>query len=178
MYIAPGTADQRLRFYRRTETHLDGMSRPVYQFTAERWGRVDDTSQRASVSMSPQAHLEHRTDAVATIADNIAVDPNGLVKWGDALYFVRGVITVRQLRCQQLTLEAISPSEYAVFDLYDGEDVLDGLHLVDGPQAQTFLLLEDGSYVLQESGWRIKLELGAYNGFSSGFSSGFSHGFA
>lgn len=174
MYIAPGTMDQRLRFYRRTETYPDGMVRPVYVLTEERWGRVDDTAQRASVSMSPQAHVEHRTDAVATIATGIVVDPNGLVRVGARLYFVRGVITLRQLRGQQVTLEAIDPTEYAVFELYEGEDVLDGLHLVEEFE---YLLLENGWFVLQENGWRIALESGALlGGFSSGFSSGFSIG--
>lgn len=174
MYIAPGTVDQRLRFYRRTDAGADGMLRPVYVFTAERWGRVDDTAQRATVPLAPQSHVEHRTDAVATIASDIVVDQNGLVKWGDTIYFVRGVITIRQLRCQRLTLEAIDPTAYATFELYEGEDVLDGLHLLDEVVSRQYLLLEDGSYILQENNWRIELESRPYNAFSSGFSTGFA----
>jgi hypothetical protein len=149
MYVAPGTLDQRLRFYRRDEAGADGFSRPVYQFTSERWGRVDAVSDRATVPLAPQAHVEHRTDAVATIAEDVIVDPNGVVIVNAALYFVRGVVRIRQLRCQRVTLEAIDPTSYATFELFEDEDVLDGLHLVVPAVA-----------------------------FSSGFSSGFSQGFA
>jgi hypothetical protein len=178
MYLAPGTLDQRLRFYRRRDAGADGFSRPVYEFTLERWGRVDAVSDRATVPLAPQAHVEHRTDAVATIAEGIAVDPNGLVKLGADLYFVRGVVRIRQLRCQRITLEAIDPTAYAMFQLHEGADVLDGLHLVDpstGVVALGFLLLEDGNYLLLEDGGRIKLESGAIvNAFNAGFSNGFA----
>ena len=177
MYIAPGTLDQRLRFYSRTDAGADGFMRPVYGFTVERWGRLDDTSERATVPLSPQAHVEHRTDAVATIADGIAVDLNGIVKVGALLYFVRGVVKIRQLRCQRVSLERIDPTAYAMFELYEGQDVLDGLHLVDPerPVEVGFLLLEDGNYLLLEDGGRIKLESTFVGGaFSDGFSNGFA----
>jgi hypothetical protein len=173
MYLAPGTLDQRLRFYTRTDAGADGFIRPVYVFTAERWGRVDATSERAQVPLSPQAHVEHRTDAVATIAEGIAVDPNGLVKLGTDLYFVRGVVRIRQLRCQRLALEAVDPTAFATFILVEGQSVLDGLHLVDPGLPSAYLLLEDGSYLLLEDGSRILLEE-AVGGFSSGFSNGFA----
>lgn len=178
MYIAPGTLDQRLRFYSRTDAGADGFQRPVYGFTVERWGRLDDTSERSTVPLSPQAHVEHRTDAVATIAADVPVDLNGIVKVGALLYFVRGVVKIRQLRCQRVSLERIDPTAYAMFELYEGEDVLDGLHLVDpaGPVVTVgFLLLEDGNYLLLEDGGRIRLESGAVvNAFSNGFSNGFA----
>lgn len=178
MYLAPGTLDQRLRFYARTEAGADGFIRPVYVFSVERWGRVDVTSEQAQVPLSPQAHVEHRAAVVATIADGITVDPNGLVKVGTALYFVRGVVRIRQLRCQRITLEAIDPTAYATFVLVEGQSVLDGLHLVDpaGPIVTAFLLLENGSYLLLEDGSRIVLEESIVNvgAFSSGFSNGFS----
>jgi hypothetical protein len=172
MYLAPGTADQRLRFYRRVDAGADGFIRPVYQFVVERWGRVDDLSERAQVPLSPQAHVEHRTDAVATIAEGIPVDLNGLVKWQDTLYFVRGTITIRQLRCQRLNLEAVNPTAYATFDLIENANVLDGLNLQDAAVG-TYLLLEDGEFLLLENSWRILLEASG-RGFSSGFSSGFA----
>lgn len=170
--------DQRLRFYARTDAGADGFQRPVYEFTAERWGRIDDTSERATVPLSPQAHVEHRTDAVATIAADVAVDPNGIIKVGALLYFVRGVVTIRQLRCQRVSLERIDPTAYAMFELYEGQEVLDGLHLIDAfvQFAEAgLLLLEDGLYLLFEDGGRIKLEEPFVGGaFSAGFSNGFA----
>jgi len=153
--------DQRVRLYRRVEAGADGFARPVYVFTAEYWGRIDDTADSQTVPLSPQAHVESRTTATATMADYVDVPRFGLMRIGTVangqghrhghggghggwpvddtlaspLYFVRGVHVVRQLRCVRVALEAITPTEFASFTLYEDEDVLDGVHLVETPDA-------------------------------------------
>lgn len=134
MYVAPGLLDRRLRFYARAENGADGFARPVYLFTSERWGRVDRTAARQQVAFSPQAHVEIRGDAVAMVALDVVIDSFGIVKdtLDSALYFIRGVVPNRQLRVQVITLEAIDPTAYATFALFEGEETLDGVHLVEG----------------------------------------------
>lgn len=151
MYLAPGLLDQRVRCYTRTEEGADGFARPVYVYSGEWWGRIDATSDRQTVPLSPQAHVEGRTDAVAFVADYVDVDPFGILRIDnlDPLYFVRGVVLNRALRLKRVTLEAIDPTQYGQFTLYEDEEVVDGYHLV----APT-------------------------NAFSTGFSDGFSEGFA
>lgn len=136
MYVAPGLLDRRLRFYQRAENGADGFARPVYIFGVERWGRVDRISARQQVAFSPQAHVEIRADAVAMVADGVTVDSFGIVKdtLDDTVYFVRGVVPSRQLRVQVVSLEAIDPTAYATFELWEGDETLDGVHLV-GPEA-------------------------------------------
>lgn len=132
MYVAPGTLNQRLRFYRKTDAGADGFTRPVYVYTGEFWGRIDATSDNQTVPLSPQSHVESRTSATATVADYVSIDPYGILRVDNAgpLYFVRGIVLVRQLRCQRITLEAIDPTASATFSVYEDEDVLDGVHLV------------------------------------------------
>lgn len=131
--ITPGLMDQRIRLYRRTDAGADGFARPVYVFTSEYWGRIDDTSDLQSVPLSPQAHVESRTTATATLADYVDVPRFGIIRigTGEPLYFVRGVHVVRQLRCVRVALEAITPTEFASFTLYENENVLDGVHLLE-----------------------------------------------
>jgi hypothetical protein len=146
MYIAPGLLDQRLTFYTRGEDGADGFQRPVYQATGTFWGRVDAMSSNDVLPGSPQSHMEMRTNLAAIVAEYVDVDPYGVVRVGDddALYYIRSVYKVRQLRCQQLTLEAIDATAFASFVMYDAVDVSDGTHLV------------------------------TYNGFTDGFNEGFA----
>lgn len=139
MYIAPGLLDRRLTFYRRDEEGGDGFVRPVYVETGTYWGRIDATAQRQNVAFAPQSHIDVRTTWTATIADYVAVDPNGIVResGSDTLYYVRGVITMRQVYGQRIDLESIDPSEYATFTLYDAAEVVDGVHLINAASAFT-----------------------------------------
>lgn len=139
MYIAPGLLDRRLAFYERTEGGADGFTRPVYTRTGIYWGRLDATANAFTVAGSPQGHIDSRTTAVATVAEYVAVDPYGIVTQEDdaALYFVRGVFPVRQMRCQQIALEAVDPTSAGEFVLYDPTDVSDGVHLIDPASAFT-----------------------------------------
>jgi len=134
MYIAPGLLDTRLTFYRRDENGGDGFARSIYVKTGVYWGRIDASSQRQNVGASPMAHVDVRTTLSATVADYVVVDPYGLVKQegDDTLYYVRGVIAMRQLQGQRIDLEAIDPSAYATFTLYDPAEVMDGEHLLLG----------------------------------------------
>lgn len=132
MYVAPGLLDQRLRVYTREDAGADGFQRPVYVFAGEWWGRIDATADTQTVPLSPQAHVETRTAAVAYLADHIPITTTGILRVDNLppLYFVRGIVKVRALRLQRVELEAIAPTAYAQFTLYEDEDVLDGVHVV------------------------------------------------
>jgi len=136
MYVAPGTLDQRIRVYRREDVGHDGFQRPVYVFVEERWGRIDESASRQNVSMSPQAHVDARSDATLMCAEDVAVDPFGVVRvaGSDRLYWVRGTIGARQVRGQRVTLERVTPEQFAALEVYEGDEVLDGVHLIE-PEA-------------------------------------------
>jgi hypothetical protein len=133
VYIAPGTLDQRIRIYQRQDVGADGFQRPVYVFVEERWGRIDESASRQNVSMSPQAHVEARSDATLTCAEDVAVDPFGVVRVanGTILYWVRGTFKARQVRAQQVTLERVTPEQWVALEVYESDEVLDGVHLIE-----------------------------------------------
>lgn len=137
MYIAPGLLDTRLTFYRRAEDGGDGFARSIYVKTGTFWGRLDTASQTQSVGQSPMAHLDARSTATAMVADYVEVDPFGLVRQegDDALYYIRGVVAARLLQGQRIDLEAINPTAYGDFTLYDPPEVADGEHLLRGATA-------------------------------------------
>lgn len=137
MYIAPGLLDQRLAFYARSEDGAAGFVRTVYTRSGIYWGRVDATANTYTVAGAPQSHTDNRTTLSATVADYVDVDPYGLVKvvGEDVLYFVRGVFPVRQMMAQQVALEAVDPTAYGEFVLYDPAEVTDGVHLIDPASA-------------------------------------------
>ena len=129
--ITPGLLDRRLTFYERQDGGADGFQRPVYVKTGEYWGRIDDTADQQTIPLAPQAHIESRTTAVATVADYVVVSKFGLIRIDTGpLYYVRGVFLQRALRCQRVALEAIDPNESATFAVFEDVEVLDGTHLV------------------------------------------------
>ena len=131
MTLMPGLLDRRLTFWERTEGGADGFSRPVYVKVGEFWGRLDMTADAEQIPLNPQAHIESQTQATATVADYVNVPKFGIVRDGNGpLYFTRGVVLLRALRCQRITLEAIDPTEYGTFTLFEDVDVRDGYHLV------------------------------------------------
>lgn len=129
--VATGRLEQRLRFYARTENGADGLTRPVYVFSVERWGRVDVMADQETVPLAPQAHAEYRATAIATVMDYVAIPAFGLVKHDGLLYWIRGIVPIRQLRQKNVMLELIDPTQYATFVLTEPESVTDGVHLVD-----------------------------------------------
>jgi hypothetical protein len=132
--VAPGLLDRRLVLYARQDSGADGFQRPTYVLTGEWWGRLDDTSAAQEIPLAPQAHMELRADAVATVMDYVLVPVNGIIRDGSGpLYFVRGVYMQRALRQQRVTLERIDPTAYASFALFDENAVEDGVHLVTSP---------------------------------------------
>lgn len=145
--IAPGLLDRRVTFYERQEAGAYGFARPVYVQTATYWGRIDDLSNTQTVAGSPQAHVDQRITARATVADYVPVPTNGYARIGNAgdLYAVRGVIALRALRCKRVDLERIDPTASASFVGFEGLPVSDGVHLLKTP-----------------------------NGFSTGFSDGYA----
>lgn len=139
MYIAPGLLDQRLGFYSRSNDGAYGFQRPLYTKLGVYWGRLDTTANAFTVAGAPEAHTDSRTTAVATVSDDIAVDPFGVIKeeGGTVLYFIRGVYEVRQMRCKQITLEEVDPTAYAEFIANDPDAVADGVHLLVAGSAFT-----------------------------------------
>ena len=137
MYVAPGLLDTRLTFFRRDENGGDGFARPIYVKTGTYWGRIDATSQRQNVGASPMSQIDIRTNLSAMVAEYVDVDPYGLVKHegSDTLYYIRGVITLRQLQGQRIDLEVIDPSSYDTFTTYDAAEVMDGEHLIQAARA-------------------------------------------
>ena len=129
--ITPGLLDRRVSLYQRQDGGADGFQRPVYVKSGEYWGRIDDTADQQTIPLAPQAHVENRTTAVATVADYVEVPKFGVLRIDDGpLYYVRGVFVQRSLRCQRVSLEAIDPTQVATFALYEGVEVQDGTHLV------------------------------------------------
>lgn len=130
MYIAPGLLDQRLSFYQRQDGGADGFARPVYVKTGTYWGRLDVQSDQQIIGGAPQAHIDSRSNAIATVATYVTVDPYGvvMVEGDSTLYHVRGVYEVRQTQAQQITLEKLQPEEAAAFVGYEPAEVLDGYH--------------------------------------------------
>lgn len=137
MTVAPGLLDRRLVFYEQQDGGADGFVRPVYVRTGEWWGRLDATADAEQVPLSPQAHVEGRTSATATVADYVPVPRFGVVREDSlgTLYAIRGIVALRALRCQRVTLEAVSPTEFSQYNLYDDTEVLDGVHLTTEPTA-------------------------------------------
>jgi hypothetical protein len=132
MYVAPGLLDQRLRLYTREDAGADGFQRPVYVYAGEFWGRIDETASNQNVSMSPQAHVEARSDAVAFLSEEAPVDAFGILRVDNLspIYWVRGIVKNRAVRLQRVTLQAINPTDFAQLTVYESDDVLDGVHLV------------------------------------------------
>lgn len=132
MSVVPGLLDRRIAIYERTDGGANGFQRPVYVLTGTYWGRIDDTADQQTVPLSPQAHIESRTTAAATVADYVPVPKFGVVRIGTGpLYFIRGVFQQRALRCQRIALEAIDPTDLATFDVFEEVEVQDGTHLVN-----------------------------------------------
>jgi hypothetical protein len=123
--------------YTREDGGADGFQRPVYVYAGEYWGRIDDTADAQTVPLSPQAHIEARTTAVAYLSEAAPVTAYGIVRVDNLppLYFVRGIVKVRALRLQRVDLEAIDPTAFADFTLFEDADVLDGVHLVSPTNA-------------------------------------------
>ena len=132
MSVMPGLRDRRLVFYTPADGGADGFQRTVYVKSATVWGRIDDTASNEAVPLQPQAHVEQRQTATATVADSVAVPIGGIChEDGQATrYHIRGVVPKRAVRCQDVTLEAIAAEAMASYAVYDAVDVLDGTHLV------------------------------------------------
>ena len=139
MYLAPGLLDRRLTFYVREDHGGDGFIRPVYVKSGTYWGRIDASSNQTNIGFQPMSAIDSRSRWSAMIAKGIEVDPNGLVREekSDTLFFIRGVITLRQLDGQRLELESVDPTAYATFIFYEGAETTDGVHLVDSASAFT-----------------------------------------
>lgn len=130
--VAPSTLDQRLRFYAPRDTGAGGHGRPVYDFTTERWGRVDPLTAAETVAYQAATHTEYRITSKGSVAIETEVPESGLVRVGALLYWVRGIVEVRVTRRNELALERIDPTQYTDFDFNDTPPTDNGLHLIYG----------------------------------------------
>lgn len=122
--------DQRLRIYERQEAGSNGFSRPVYVYLYTLWGRLDIAEQHQSNPSQPLGHTEYVTRIAASFSYRAAIPENGMIKRGDEVYFIRGVVPQRQTFSKDVVLQRVSPENFAEFDTFEGDSVLDGLHLV------------------------------------------------
>jgi hypothetical protein len=139
MTMVAGRLDQRVSFWAREDAGADGFVRPVFVYMGTYWGRIDHTAQTQNVGTEPQAEINYRSPARATVADYVDVPLNGLLKLeGDpTAYWVRGVITQRQLRSQRIDLEVMTPLETIEFVEFEGLPITDGVHLVTTAEFST-----------------------------------------
>lgn len=130
--MVAGRLDQRLSFWAREDGGADGFVRPVYVYQGTYWGRVDVTGASENIGNEPQSHVSYRSAARGTVADYVAVPLNGIVRIEDdtAVYWVRGVVRLRQLRAQRLDLQVVTPTEVVEFAGFEGLSTLDGVHLL------------------------------------------------
>lgn len=131
--IAPGLCDRRLTFYQAEQVGEAGFSRVVYTESGTYWGRIDDLTNTQTVAGDPQAHVDQRVRARATVSSSVPVPTQGYVRVGSdgPLYAIRSTITLRQLRAQRVELEYIDPTASATFVGVEPKTVLDGIHLID-----------------------------------------------
>jgi hypothetical protein len=129
MGTAVGLRDQRLRLYARVENGSDGFVRPVFSFSVERWGRIDEASVQTQALAS---QLKMKLDALVEFADETVVPVNGVMKdpYG-VMWWIRGANSNRMLRRVFVGVERVSDELYKTFVIYEANDVLDGSHLVD-----------------------------------------------
>lgn len=126
-----GLRTERVRIYRRCDAGSDGFPRPVYQFVAERWGRVALQAATFRLGSTPQAAFDTRYDALATFADEVDLPADGLLLAGEVAYFIRGTVRSVLLRRQTVRLERVSVDEYARTVLYPDACTRDGTYIVD-----------------------------------------------
>jgi hypothetical protein len=135
MTSAIGLRDQRLRLYARSNSGTDGVVRPVFTFTAEYWGRLDDSA--AAVRLA-QERLQLKVDAVAEFSDEVAPPVSGFLQDTSTglFWWIRKFYTSRALHRVTVGLETITEEQVAQFQLFQGANPLDGVHVID-PEAAT-----------------------------------------
>lgn len=129
MSNAVGLRDQRVRLYTATDQGADGFVRMVYRFLYERWARLDESS--ASVRAA-QAKLQLQLDALVEFDLAVEVPINGVLKTPDGtMWWIRGINPVRQLQRVIVSAQRVTEELAKTFELYEGDSVLDGTHMVD-----------------------------------------------
>lgn len=118
--------------YAPRDSGAGGFGRPVYDFTVERWGRVDPLTAAETVAYAAATHTEYRVTSKGSVAIETEVPESGLVRVGALLYWVRGIVEVRVHRRRELALERIDPTAYTDFDLVDTPPTDNGVHLIYG----------------------------------------------
>ncbi len=129
---ATGLRDQRVRIYSLTNQGTEGEVRSVFNFSMERWARLDDS---AAAVRAAQDRLQMHLDAACEFGqDSGTVVPcPGILKnklTGEC-WWVRGVYGVRNLRRVVVGLERVTVEEFATFQVFEDQDTKDGTHLVD-----------------------------------------------
>lgn len=126
-----GLRDQRLRVYAHSDAGEDGFARPIFTYQNTYWGRLDIVTSAEQIAPPAQQHADYRFKVKATFDYRATIPEKGLIKINDEVYFIRGVVPIRALWRKEVALERVSTDAFATFELFEGEDVNDGLHLVD-----------------------------------------------
>lgn len=118
MIIGAGFRDQRIKIYEPQEIGQDGMPQTAWRLIATRWGRVDRMTSSQTLANQPQNSQHYVSPGKATFDMYVTVPENGLLVVANKAYFVRGIVSLRQLACIQVTVEEVSDAAFneLVFD--------------------------------------------------------------
>ena len=126
---ASGLRDQRIRVYARSDQGSNGLVRAVFRFTGEWWARLDEIT---ATSRGSEDHVQAKFDAQAQFSDEAVLAVNGILKDEDGFFWwIRGINAVRATNTTVVGCDRVNDDESKTFTLYEGESVLDGVHLVD-----------------------------------------------
>lgn len=114
---SPGLRDQRVRIYAPSNSFTDGYQSETYSFINEYWSRITVVTSRETAAGSPQQHLDFRTEAIAIFDEYATIPQNGILRYEELVYFIRGVIRDRLVNTQQAMLELVSTDRFQSFVL-------------------------------------------------------------
>lgn len=128
--MSAGLRNQRIRLYRRVSAGSDGMIRPVFMFTGEWWGRLEES--RAS-SWQSMERIQMTSGGAAEFSDEVDVPTNGIaVDTGNGqAWWIRGITNAKTTRRKLVQIDRISDEEFTTMTLYDSQSQMDGTHLVN-----------------------------------------------
>jgi len=131
MSNAIGLRDQRVSVYGQRNDGKNGYSSPYWQYLYALWARLDVVSEQQQAGTPPQAHTQYLEQVKVTFAYTAIIPRDSLLKLGDAIYFVRGVVRQRFTWTTTVRCERIPEEQFASYLMYNGDDTSDGVHLVE-----------------------------------------------
>lgn len=126
----PDLLDQRIRVYELQNAGADGFERPVYAYLFTLWGRFDFYSDQQQVAVAPMQHTEYVEGIKASFSYRAAIPRNGILRRGEDIAFIRGIVKHRATWRLDVVCERVNVERFAEFQVYEGDAVIDGIHLV------------------------------------------------